>query len=69
MDQYQQYIHKSRYARYLDEEGRRETWAETVNRYLSFFVERNQLGASEAEELFNAIAYALHDDSRASLTP
>jgi ribonucleoside-triphosphate reductase (thioredoxin) len=56
MDQYQQYIHKSRYARYLDEEGRRETWAETVNRYLSFFVERNQLGASEAEELFNAIA-------------
>src|SRR6056300_1230222 len=56
MDQYQEYIHKSRYARYLDEEQRREDWEETVNRYVSFFVERNQLGASEAEDLFNAIA-------------
>ena len=26
MDAYQQYIHKSRYARYLPEEQRRETW-------------------------------------------
>ena len=50
MDQYQQYIHKSRYARYLDEEQRREEWGETINRYLAFFVERNQLGASEAED-------------------
>ena len=55
MDQYQQYIHKSRYARYLDEEQRREEWGETINRYLAFFVERNQLGASEAEKLFNSI--------------
>ena len=31
MDQYQEYIHKSRYARYLDEEQRREDWEETVN--------------------------------------
>ena len=35
MDQYQEYIHKSRYARYLDEEQRREDWEETVNRYVS----------------------------------
>ena len=55
MDQYQQYIHKSRYARYMDEEQRREEWGETINRYLAFFVERNQLGASEAEDLFNSI--------------
>ena len=55
MDQYQQYIHKSRYARYMDEEKRREEWGETVNRYLAFFVERNQLGDSEAEELFESI--------------
>ena len=33
MDQYQQFIHKSRYARWLESEGRRETWAETVQRY------------------------------------
>ena len=32
MDQYQQFIHKSRYARWLDDKGRRETWAETVQR-------------------------------------
>ena len=43
MDQYQQFIHKSRYAKYLDEEGRRETWEETVERYIQFFVERGHL--------------------------
>tara|TARA_R110000764_G_scaffold236877_1_gene332472 strand:+ start:803 stop:2677 length:1875 start_codon:yes stop_codon:yes gene_type:complete len=43
MDQYQQFIHKSRYAKYLDEEGRRETWEETVERYIQFFVQREQL--------------------------
>ncbi len=41
MDQYQNYIHKSRYARYLDNEKRRETWKETVERYINFFKERN----------------------------
>ena len=34
---YQQYIAKSRYARYLPSEKRRETWAETVDRYVSYF--------------------------------
>ena len=32
MDVYQSYIHKSRYARYLPDEQRRETWDETVDR-------------------------------------
>ncbi len=36
MDLYQQYIHKSRYARYIDSLQRREHWDETVNRYLDF---------------------------------
>ena len=36
MNQYQQFIHKSRYARYLDEHKRRESWEETVGRYVSF---------------------------------
>ncbi len=31
---YQSFIHKSRYARWLDEDGRRETWSETVERYM-----------------------------------
>ena len=36
MDDYQTFIHQSRYARWLDKEKRRETWAETVDRYLEF---------------------------------
>ena len=31
---YQAFIHTSRYARWLDDEGRRESWPETVARYL-----------------------------------
>ena len=31
---YEQYIHQSRYARWLPDEGRRETWEETVERYM-----------------------------------
>lgn len=34
---YQKYIHKSLYARWDEEKGRRETWAETVKRYFDFF--------------------------------
>ena len=48
MDAYQQYIHKSRYARYLPEEQRRETWVETVNRYLDFWVSKEKLSKKEA---------------------
>ena len=33
---YQQYIHKSRYARFIEEEKRRESWTETVSRYINF---------------------------------
>ena len=39
---YQEYIHLSRYARYRYEDGRRETWDETVDRYFDFFVEHLQ---------------------------
>jgi len=33
---YQQFIHKSRYARWIEDEQRRENWDETVSRYISF---------------------------------
>jgi len=39
MDSYQQYIHKSKYARFLPDKKRREHWPETVNRYLNFVSE------------------------------
>lgn len=34
---YQRFIHASRYARWLPDQNRRETWEETVNRYTDFF--------------------------------
>lgn len=34
---YQSFIYKSRYARWLDDKNRREEWDETVERYFSFF--------------------------------
>ena len=55
MDQYQQFIHKSRYARWLPEEGRRERWDETVNRYVDFWKDRGQIDDKVALKLFNAI--------------
>lgn len=36
MTPYNEYIAKSRYARYLDDKGRREHWPETVARYFDF---------------------------------
>ena len=35
---YQAFIHTSRYARWLEDEGRRETWGETVDRYVENIV-------------------------------
>ena len=55
MDQYQSFIHKSRYARWLEEEGRRETWEETVHRYINFFKERKQLDDESGQEIYDAI--------------
>ena len=55
MDQYQQFIHKSRYARWLPEEKRRESWHETVNRYVGFWKDRGQIDEKTALKLFNAI--------------
>jgi len=37
MNEYQKFIHLSRYARWIEQENRRETWPETVKRYFDFF--------------------------------
>ena len=47
MNVYQQWIHKTRYARYLEEEQRRENWGETVRRYTGFFEDRLDLKLTE----------------------
>jgi ribonucleoside-triphosphate reductase len=62
MDIYQQYIHKSRYARFLPEQKRREHWPETVIRYIDFMkahlkdnVPGNSLKKEEWDELAESI--------------
>ena len=55
MNQYQEFIHKSRYARWLPEEGRRETWAETVQRYVDFWDNRGQITKADGEKMYKAI--------------
>ena len=58
---YQSFIHKSRYARWLDEEGRREAWDETVERYMNNVVEPVvDSGSSEANfDVANDIEQAI----------
>lgn len=56
LNSYEQYIFNSRYARWLDDEGRRENWDETVNRYLDFFEKRRpKIVKPIRKELFDAI--------------
>jgi len=58
---YQQFIHKSRYARWLEDEQRRENWDETVSRYVSFMADHvrdkhgYQLTSPLTKELEDAI--------------
>jgi ribonucleoside-diphosphate reductase alpha chain len=56
MGLYESYIHKSRYARYLPQQQRRETWEETVARYIYFFDKRtNHKYQKDFQELREAI--------------
>jgi ribonucleoside-diphosphate reductase alpha chain len=58
---YQDFIHLSRYSRWIESENRRESWDETVSRYFKFFREHlknNQnyeLDPELEKELFNAV--------------
>jgi len=58
MDQYQEYIAASRYARFQDDKGRRENWGETVDRYVEYIFSRTPAIAANSalkKELFSAI--------------
>lgn len=55
MEQYQKYIAASRYARWLPEKGRRETWPETVGRYVDYWKNKDMLDTDTTEELYSAI--------------
>lgn len=53
---YQQYITKGKYARWRDDLGRRETWEESVDRFIDFIdnhLRRNNGGNLNSEELID----------------
>lgn len=52
---YQQFIATSRYVRWLDEEGRRETWAETVDRYMINVIKPHAQDKKTYDKIENAI--------------
>ena len=54
MNDYQKFIAISRYARWMDDAGRRETWDETVTRYVDYITEKVK-GQLPKTEMFDAI--------------
>jgi len=57
---YQEFIHKSRYSRWLEEEKRRESWDETVNRYITFMFENTPMAQfGQESEMFKELKEAI----------
>jgi ribonucleoside-diphosphate reductase alpha chain len=54
MDDYQKFIAVSRYARWIEDKGRRETWDETVQRYVDYITEKVK-GHLPKQQIFEAI--------------
>lgn len=52
---YESFIFKSRYARWLEDEKRRENWDETVTRLLDFYNRDNRMTNEEYMNLYEAI--------------
>lgn len=53
MDTYQKFIHLSRYARWSEETEKRESWEETVTRYLDYWGDK--ISKDDYAELYKAI--------------
>jgi len=51
---YQTFIATSRYARWLEDENRRETWVETVQRYINY-IAKTGISGKDLEEIEEAI--------------
>lgn len=56
---YQAFIHTSRYARWIDDENRRETWDETVDRYIENIVRKRLANIPEAADVIARISKAI----------
>ena len=55
MGLYETFIASSRYARWLPEENRRETWSETCRRLTDYWLSTDKINEKEAEELYQAV--------------
>lgn len=60
-DYYQEFIFKSRYARWVEQENRRENWDETVERYLSFLWKTTNPNDVGGAALYNELYYAIYN--------
>ena len=60
-DPYKNFIHISRYARWIEEKNRRETWVETVDRYINFMKDHLVLnyGYSPNAKIFDEVKDAI----------
>ena len=72
MDQYREYIAASRYARFIDEKNRRETWSETTQRFVDYIFSHTETIKDNEElkkEIFDAIFnHQLMPSMRAMMT-
>jgi len=72
MDQYREYIAASRYARFIDEKARRETWGETTQRFVDYIFSHTELikdNEALKKEIFDAIFnHQLMPSMRAMMT-
>ncbi|MER5754321.1 hypothetical protein [Streptomyces sp. NPDC002088] len=62
-DPYRSFIAKSRYSRWLEKETRRETWTETVDRYVDFMLGqlKNKHDYTPEQEVVEAVRQAVLD--------
>ena len=65
---YQQFIAKSRYARWLQEENRREDWPETVQRYMDEVVGQSVPEETKQELYDNIVGLGVMPSMRAMMT-
>ncbi len=65
---YQAFIHTSRYARWLDDEGRRESWGETVDRYINNVVGHKIDENTKDDLMFSILNLEVMPSMRAMMT-
>jgi len=61
MTNYEEFIATSRYSRWIEEDNRRETWTETVDRYMNFFKNHlaSEFGVDHKDEVFKEVRKAI----------